>query len=91
MESIRVAVFQSGAIEIDGVQATASDLGTALDRIRAKHGGVQYYQEGAGQEPTAAQMNVFKMIIDARLPVSLSSKPDFSDCVGEDGLSHPRH
>jgi len=91
MEAIRVSALRSGAIKIDGAMATIVDLKAALEHMRAAHGGVMYYREGAEQAPTDAQDSVFKAIMDARLPVSLSSKPDFSDYIDGDGHSQPRH
>jgi hypothetical protein len=35
-------------------------------------------------------MAVLRLVMGHRLPVSFSSKPDFSDYVDEAGASHPR-
>jgi hypothetical protein len=52
---------------------------------------VWYYREAGQQEPPPEAMQVIKLIADNALPVSLSSKPDFSDYIGEGGQPHPRH
>ena len=51
---------------------------------------VWYYREGSESDPTDAQFEVLKAIVDNQLPISLSSKEDFSDYVGADGRSYPR-
>jgi hypothetical protein len=91
MDITRIAVFRSGVIEIDGSRATLADLRIALARVKEKHGGVWYYREGGSAEPTGAQMDAFKSLVEARVPISLSSKPDFSDYIGPDGQSHLRN
>ena len=40
-----------------------------------------YYRENPAQEPPPSAMAAVKLVIKYRLPVSFSSKPDFSDTV----------
>jgi hypothetical protein len=35
-------------------------------------------------------MEVLRLVLDHGLPISLSSKPDFSDYIDPSGVSHPR-
>jgi hypothetical protein len=42
---------------------------------------VWYYREAAGHEPPPIAMQVIQEIVSARLPIRLSSKPDYSDSV----------
>jgi hypothetical protein len=90
METIRVQSFKSGIIKVDGQTVTLGGLAEALAQIKAKQGAVLYYREDPAAEPSQNQMEVFKALMSAGLPISLSSKPDFSDSIGSDGVSRPR-
>ena len=47
--------------------------------------------KGAGRgEPPAQAMQVIKLIAGHRLPISMSTKPDFSDVLLPDGSTRPR-
>jgi hypothetical protein len=52
---------------------------------------VWYYREGAGAELPPEAKQVMKLVVDNKLPVSLCTKPDFSDYVDGKGVSHPRY
>jgi hypothetical protein len=58
--------------------------------VKAKNGGVFYYRQGSSEQPTPEQLAIFKLVMAAKAPISLSTKADFSDYVGQDGKSHPR-
>ena len=62
----------------------------ALEKVKAKRGTVWYYRESGKGEPPAQAIEVFKLIVENKLPVSLSTKPDFSDYVDENGQAQPR-
>jgi hypothetical protein len=82
---IKVAVFADGRITADGQPATIDSLRESFKTLAQKKGAVWYYRE-AGQSETPPQgMEVIKAVIEARLPVRLSSKPDYSDSIGPDG------
>jgi uncharacterized protein YegJ (DUF2314 family) len=53
--------------------------------VSEKHGGVCYYREAGQQEPPAIAMDVLKAIVEAGLPMRLSSRPDYSDSIGIEG------
>jgi hypothetical protein len=90
MELIHVQSLRSGVIKVDGNPVTLAGLSTALAQIKAKKGAVLYYREGPKQEPTEHQREVFEEILSARVPISMSSKPDFSDVIDAVGHSKPR-
>ena len=90
MRTIKVQSLSSGDIIIDGQKITIADLQRILATAKGTDARVWYYREGAQAEPTPAQFTTFKALVDAGLPIMLSTKPDFSDYVGEDGKSHPR-
>jgi hypothetical protein len=53
-----------------------------MARVAGEKTTVSYYRENAAGEPPPAAMEVMKLIVSNRLPVRLSTKPDFSDAVG---------
>lgn len=84
----RISVLASGRILWDGKAATISEVKRALERMKAKSGTVWYYRESG--EPPPEAIELFKLMVENQLPISLSSKADFSDYVDEEGRSHPR-
>lgn len=82
---LKVAVTADGAISIDGAHATIDSLREAFAALAAQKGAVWYYRENGAGEPPPQAMQVMEAIVQNRLPVRLSTKPDYSDAVGPDG------
>jgi|GEM_PF-1163347 hypothetical protein len=82
---IKVAVFADGRLTVDGAASTIQSLRESLQRLSEKHGVVWYCREAGQQEPPPIAMDVMKSVVDARLPIRLSSRPDYSDAIGADG------
>ena len=87
---IKVSVLASGKILIDGTEATLEQVEQRFIALKSEKGSVWYYREAGQEEPPPEATQVIKLVLDNRLPISLSSKPDFSDYVGADGQPHPR-
>lgn len=64
-------------------------LDSLLVALKAAEGEVWYYREAGDRQPTGKQDTVITSVLNAiirhRLPVRLSSKPDFSDVVDAHG------
>ncbi len=88
---LKVSVLVSGAVLLDGEPVSLEGLGEKLESAKADRPVVWYYREAAGGEPPAQAMQVMKLVVEKRLPISLCSKPDFSDYVDRKGVSHPRY
>jgi hypothetical protein len=87
----KVSVLSNGKVLLNGKPTTLEALDVALGSLAASKGVVWYYREAAeAAEPPAVSMQVIELVIKYRLPISLSTRPDFSDAVGADGQSHPR-
>jgi hypothetical protein len=84
---VKIAVFADGRLTVDGSAATVESLRASLKHTTETHGTVWYYREGGQQEPPPVAMQVMQAIVEARLPVRLSSRPDYSDAIGPDGGS----
>ena len=82
--------WQAGPLLVDGKPGTIADVRAAVERAKEGKFAIWYYRENAGTPATDSQMEVLKIITDAGIPISLSTKADFSDYVGEDGRSRPR-
>ncbi len=88
---LKVSVLDSGTVLADGVPATMKDLDDALTRLDGVNGVVWYYRENAKAEGPAIVSQVLGTIMAHKRPISLSSKPDFSDVVDPStGQSRPR-
>jgi hypothetical protein len=87
---MRISVLVTGKIIVDGKAATPADVQRALENAKTKRRTVWYYRESGGLEPPAEAIEVFKMIVEHKVPVSISTKSDFSDFVDDEGKSQPR-
>jgi hypothetical protein len=89
---LKISVLASGAILLDGRPADLEQIDAALRAAKQANSNAQvwYYREaGAGSPPTQAKV-VIQRIVQYKLAISLSSKPDFSDWVDAKGVSRPR-
>lgn len=86
----KVAVFANGSIELDGKKVSTSALDESLRLHATKSGVVWYHRENPAGQPHPNADVVVQTIIRHRLPVSMSTKPDFSDYVDQNGVVRPR-
>ncbi|HLK47904.1 MAG TPA: hypothetical protein VKT49_07205 [Bryobacteraceae bacterium] len=77
---LKVSVLTDGTVLLNGDTVT---LAAFSDAVRAAPQGavVWYYRENAAADGPPIAMAVMKLVADRRLPVRLSSKPDFSDAI----------
>ena len=87
---MKIAAYRSGRVTVDGVAAEPAQLPVTLARLRQRSGVVWLYQEGAEGDRHPNALLVARAIANARLPLSLSSRPDFSDELLADGTTRPR-
>lgn len=87
---VQISVLQSGKILIDGTECTIAQVEKRLAQLKSEGGTVWYYREAGPQKPPSEVLQVIKLVADNRLPITFSSRPDFSDYIGEDGQPHPR-
>lgn len=76
-----MSVLADGKVLLDGQPAGLPELHDAFDGAKKSGTVVWYYREKCADEPPPVALEILKFITDARLPVRLSSKPDFSDAV----------
>jgi hypothetical protein len=86
----KVRVYRNGKITLDGRQVTMDEIRKGFSGLKKKNGVVWYFREAAEQEPHPNATLVVQAIIDAKLPVSMSNKEDFSTIVLPDGTTKPR-
>jgi len=87
---ITISVLSTGKVLLNGKDSTVAEVRRSLKNASAKSSTVWYYRESGKGEPPPQAIEVFKIIVESKLPVSLSTKPDFSDYVDEKGQSRPR-
>ena len=78
-------VMADGRITVNGAPATMESLRESLKTLAEQKGVVRYYREAANTEPSPVVKQVVQAIVDARLPVRLSNRADYSDTIGPDG------
>ena len=86
---LKVAVTENGDITADGKQTTLEALIPRLRALATENGVVWYYRAAPESEPHPNALKVLAAIIEQKLPIRLSSKPDFSDAVDDAGTSIP--
>ena len=87
---IKIAVMQNGDIYADGRAVGLDRLPELLAEAKLRSKAAWFYREDLFGEPSAVAMEVLRLVLDHGLPISLSSKPDFSDYIDPGGVSHPR-
>lgn len=89
-EILKISVFKSGEIQAHNKVISLQDLDDLLAANAEKNGIVWYYREAGNEEPPPQAMEVIKLVVKHKRPISFSSKPDFSDTIDENGNSIPR-
>jgi hypothetical protein len=82
---LKIAVMSDGRITVDGNPATLDSLRVSLKRLAEQKGVVWYYREAGQAEAPPEATAIMQAVIENRLPIRLSSLPDFSDAIGPDG------
>ncbi|MFI5335867.1 MAG: hypothetical protein ACHQ5A_03735 [Opitutales bacterium] len=78
---VKVAVLKNGDVSADGKYVSVEQLDIVFSNLATKRGAVWYYRESGKDGPHPNAIKVMELIIKHRLPVRLSSKPDYSDSV----------
>ena len=86
----RVSALASGGLLLNGKPADIRMIDAAFQQLKTSKGAVWYYRESAQAEPSPEAMSVIKLVVQYGLPVSMSTKPDFSDYVDANGRSQVR-
>ncbi len=86
----RIQVGTGGEIWLDGARTTLEALRPQLALLRERNGVVWYHRATPGADPAPEAMAVIQLVIEHRLPISMSLRPDFSDVVRPDGSVAPR-
>jgi hypothetical protein len=86
----KIAVTAAGVVSFDGAAITLEGLKAKLLDLKKRNGTIWYYREAAGSAPSTQATEVLNLIARSRLPISLSTKPDYSDVVFPDGTIRPR-
>jgi hypothetical protein len=82
---LKIAVMADGRITVDGSPATLESLRASLRQLTVQKGAVWYYREAGHSAGPPQSTEVIRAIIENRLPIRLSSRPDYSDAIGMDG------
>jgi hypothetical protein len=82
---LKIAVMADGRIMVDGPPSTVESLRMSLKKLGDDKGVVWYYREAAQAAPPPQSAEVMQAVIENRLPIRMSSRPDYSDAIGMDG------
>ena len=89
-EVAKVRAYGVGRITVDGSSVSVDDLPALFQDLKRRGGVVWYYREAGSAEPHPNAMAVIEAVVEAGLPVSMSSEEDFSTVVLPDGATQPR-
>jgi hypothetical protein len=87
---LELAVYRNGRVAADGLDVDPAQLPGMLAGLHRRNGVVWLYREGASGERHPNAALVARAIAAAHVPLSLSSRPDFSDVLSPDGTTRPR-
>jgi len=87
--TIKVSVLASGEVLLDKQPVSLADLSAALEQGAKSKAQVWYYRENAHGEAPPVVADVIKLIASKRLPIRMSSQPDFSDAITPAALGQP--
>jgi hypothetical protein len=88
---IKISVLARGELLVDGVASSLEQLQQRLTNANPHNTVVWYYRENPDAvKPPPISLEVLDAVIQNRIPISLSSKPDFSNVIDDRGLEHPR-
>jgi hypothetical protein len=87
---LRISVLSSGRILLEGKKATLAKVKRARARAQSARSPVWYYRESSKGGPPIEAIEIVKLVVEHKLPISLSSKADFSDYIDDEGHSRPR-
>jgi hypothetical protein len=88
--ALRISVLSSGRILLEGKKATLAKVKKALAKAQSARNPVWYYRESGKGEPPIEAIEIVKLVVEHKLSIGLSSEPDFSDYIDDEGRSHPR-
>ena len=88
--ALKISVLASDDILLNGEATDLERLDPALAEAKSSNGLVYYYREMPPADPSPKAMEVLSLVVKHQLPVTLSTKPDFSDYVDAAGVPHPR-
>ena len=86
----RISVLSSGEILLNGKPIEFAQLEQNLQRLKTEGGVVWYYRDNPAREPPPNAMAVLDLVMRNNLPISMSSQPDFSDYIDENGWAQKR-
>ena len=78
---LKISVLASGVVLLDGQPTEIGQLDKIFQAAKESNTSVLYYREAVGGEPPPQGMEVIKLVVKHKLPISMSTKPDFSDVV----------
>jgi hypothetical protein len=87
---LKLSVLASGVVLLDGEPIELDALDRKLGAADKQSTAIWYYRQAAAIEPPPEAKAVIQLVIQHKLPISMSSLPDFSDYVDAKGVSHPR-
>ena len=87
---LKLSALTSGELRVEDRSIDLATLDRLLSKLKQDGGEVWYYRQNAAAGPPPQALEVIELIVKHALPVSMSTKPDFSDYVDAHGNSHPR-
>jgi hypothetical protein len=87
---LKVAVYRDGKVVIDGAALSIEDAARHIGAAADSETSIFYYREAGEEEPHPNASKIIAAVVEAKLPISLSSEPDFSTYVDENGTIKQR-
>lgn len=82
---VEVKVLADGSVLLDERPTTLARLDRRLGELAKSNGVVWYYRESPRAAPPPAAIDVINLVIKYRLPLTMSTRPDFGDSIDDQG------
>lgn len=86
----RIWISAEGVIELNGKTVSLDGLRKYVTDLKKQQGVVYYGRDAFEKDPHENAMKVIKLVAENSRPIQLSSKRDFSDVVGPNGVSREK-
>jgi hypothetical protein len=88
--NLKIMVLKNGEIRIANKIVTLREVEAKISQLTQSKGALWFYREPGRDTPPQQATEVIKIAVRYKVPVSVSSKPDFSDELDDKGNYIPR-
>jgi hypothetical protein len=82
---MKISLDEDDTVYVDGSPSSIPALRESLKGLKESHGVVCLFRRPPVEKPSPGLREVFDLVMQARISMRFSRRPDFSDAIGPDG------